>query len=63
MTSLNLPVSPQVLGGRASRTTHPKVLDAFERLFRELFQPEFVVDNPFQWMTKADVLSELRSAR
>src|SRR5262245_54775479 len=62
LTSLNLPLSRQVLGGRASRTTHPKVLDACERLLRELFQPDFVLDNPFRWMTKADVLAEIKAA-
>lgn len=29
--SLNLPISPPVLGGRASRTTHPRVLKGFEK--------------------------------
>jgi hypothetical protein len=62
VVSLNLPISPQVLGGRASRTTHPQALDGFRRLFTALFDEPFGVENPFRWMTKADVLAEIRGA-
>ena len=31
VVSLNLPPSPQVVGARASRTTHPRVLGGFTR--------------------------------
>src|ERR1043166_7267841 len=33
IVSLNLPPSPQVIGARATRTTHPQVLNGFSRLF------------------------------
>ncbi|MDA2915155.1 hypothetical protein MYX77_14610, partial [Acidobacteriia bacterium AH_259_A11_L15] len=33
VVSLNLPISAQVIGARATRSTHPKALKAFERLF------------------------------
>jgi hypothetical protein len=61
VTSLNLPVSPQVIGGRASRTTHPQSLFRFGELFSLLFETEFEVQNPYQWQTKADILRRLRS--
>lgn len=48
VTSLNLPVSPQMIGGRASRTTHPQTLYRFSRLFTLLFETGFVVENPFR---------------
>jgi DNA-binding response OmpR family regulator/7-cyano-7-deazaguanine synthase in queuosine biosynthesis len=62
VTSFNLPISPQVLGGRASRTTHPRSLDGFARLFTELFERDFQVQNPFLWDTKADILKAIRDA-
>lgn len=56
VVSTNLPISAQVIGGRATRTTHPKVLNGFGRLFSLIFQRRFSVENPFMWKTKADVL-------
>jgi DNA-binding response OmpR family regulator len=60
--SLNLPISLQVIGGRASRTTHPQTLAGFARLFSALFECEFSVENPFLWKTKADILREIQAA-
>src|SRR5262249_54064938 len=37
VVSLNLPISPQVLDSRATRTTHPQVLDGFQQLLRLIF--------------------------
>jgi 7-cyano-7-deazaguanine synthase in queuosine biosynthesis len=62
VTSLNLPLSAQTLGGRASRTTHPQTLAGFRRLFSLLFEQDFAVENPFQWKTKAEVLDRLKAA-
>lgn len=61
VTSINLPISPQVIGGRASRTTHPKVLRSFERLFTLLFEEPFAVENPLQWKTKTEVLQLIKA--
>jgi hypothetical protein len=62
VTSLNLPISPQVLGGRASRTTHPQTLTRFTRLFTALFGEDFLVENPFLWETKANLLASVKAA-
>ncbi len=62
VVSLNLPLSPQVLGGRASRTTHPKTLHGFARIFTLLFGRPFRVDNPFLWQTKASILKGVKEA-
>lgn len=59
VVSLNLPVCAQVIGGRATRTTHPKVLDGFQRLFTLLADEPFLVENPFLWDTKADVIRRI----
>jgi hypothetical protein len=62
VTSLNLPASQQLVGTQASRTTHPRVLLGYERLFTLLFDGPFAVENPFQWKTKAHVLREICAA-
>lgn len=62
VVSINLPISPQVVGGRATRTTHPQVLNGFADFFTALFQKPFAVENPFLWMTKAQVVRSIRDA-
>ncbi len=61
VTSLNLPISPQMIGGRASRTTHPQTLWRLSQLFSLLFEKPFAVENPFQWSTKPEILKRLAS--
>ncbi|MEP6961268.1 MAG: 7-cyano-7-deazaguanine synthase [Acidobacteriota bacterium] len=56
IVSLNLPISSQVVGGRATRTTHPQVLMGFASLFRMLTEGPFEVENPFLWLTKSEVV-------
>ncbi len=56
IVSLNLPPSPQVIGARATRTTHPQVLKGFAQLFSSLAGKTFTVENPFQWKTKTEVV-------
>jgi hypothetical protein len=62
VVSINLPISPQVVGGRATRTTHPQVLNGFAEIFSAIFQKPFAVENPFRWMTKAEVVQSIRDA-
>ena len=59
--SLNIPLSPQALGGRATRTTHPRVLNGFEEIFSLAFDKRFAVENPYLWKTKADILREIKA--
>ena len=47
VVSLNLPISEQAIGARATRTTHPQVLGGFTELFSLLIQERFTVENPF----------------
>jgi 7-cyano-7-deazaguanine synthase in queuosine biosynthesis len=56
VVSLNLPVADEVIGSRASRTTHPWALDLFGRFYSLVLDRELVVDNPYQFMTKAEVV-------
>ncbi|MBP3954872.1 winged helix-turn-helix domain-containing protein [Gemmata sp. G18] len=61
VTSLHLPGSRELVGARASRTTHPQTLHRFGALFSALFDGPFEVQNPYQWTTKAGMLRRLRA--
>ena len=54
--SLNLPVCAQVAGGRATRTTHPQVMQGFQEIISLVAGELFTIENPFIWKTKADVV-------
>lgn len=54
--SLNLPISAEVVGGKATRTTHPRVLNSFSQLLSLVTDTKFLVENPFDWLTKAEVV-------
>ena len=56
IVSLNLPPASQVIGSRATRSTHPQVLAGLSKLFSELFVRPIRVDNPFIWKTKTDII-------
>lgn len=62
VVSINLPISDQVIGARATRTTHPRVLNGFADLFSEVFEKDFQVENPFLWKTKAEVVRAIIEA-
>jgi 7-cyano-7-deazaguanine synthase in queuosine biosynthesis len=57
--SLNLPPVAQVVGARATRTTHPQTLHGFRSLISALLGREFDVVNPFVWMTKTEVVASI----
>lgn len=60
--SLHLPVSHQLIGSRASRSTHPRVLNGFANLFTKLSGHPFEVQNPFLWKTKTEVVQSILDA-
>jgi 7-cyano-7-deazaguanine synthase in queuosine biosynthesis len=62
VVSVNLPYCTQVVGARASRTTHPRVLAGLTRLFTALAGQRFTVENPFRDKTKADLVRLLAEA-
>jgi 7-cyano-7-deazaguanine synthase in queuosine biosynthesis len=62
ITSINLPIAEQVIGARATRTTHPKAIDGFSNLFSLLTQKKFHVETPFQWKTKTDIIELIKNA-
>ncbi|MEK6674496.1 MAG: hypothetical protein AABZ47_02450 [Planctomycetota bacterium] len=60
--SLNLPIAREVVGAKATRTTHPRVLAGFSELFSLLTESTFAVENGFLWNTKEDVLRGILDA-
>jgi Queuosine biosynthesis protein QueC len=56
VVSINLPISEQVVGARATRTTHPLALERFREFFSAAVGKSIEVENPFIWKTKADVV-------
>jgi 7-cyano-7-deazaguanine synthase in queuosine biosynthesis len=61
IVSLNLPPVRQVVGARATRTTHPQALAGFRRIFNGVFNRDFDVTNPFMWLTKPEVIGRIVS--
>lgn len=59
VVSLNLPLEQSILGARATRTTHPRVIRGFENIFSLLLEKDIIVDHPYQWMTKKEVTALL----
>ena len=46
--SFNLPIAPQVVGSRATRSTHPQALRQMTEFARHMLGHEFEVANPFR---------------
>jgi hypothetical protein len=62
VVSINLPLCAQEIGGRATRTTHPRSLNGYSKLFSLVLGRPFKVNNGFLWDTKEDVLQRLITA-
>ena len=71
VVGLNLPISEQVVGSRATRTTHPQVLNGLPDHQSHL-KPQHVINtaspwglgqqNPFLWLTKTEVVDLIGDA-
>jgi hypothetical protein len=59
VVSINLPIAEHVVGARASRTTHPRVLADCSRLFSLLLADVYTLRNPYLWKTKSEVVQIL----
>jgi 7-cyano-7-deazaguanine synthase in queuosine biosynthesis len=62
IVSTNLPIASHVLGTRATRTTHPRVLRDYAALFSRVTSSQVEVRNPFFWDTKADIVRRIAGA-
>ncbi|MEX0953639.1 MAG: 7-cyano-7-deazaguanine synthase [Rhizobiaceae bacterium] len=62
IVSYNLPIAEQVVGARATRSTHPKVLNDLQTLMSLLLERKVGIDNPLVWHTKGEVAGLLDGA-
>jgi 7-cyano-7-deazaguanine synthase in queuosine biosynthesis len=62
VVSINPPLAGDVVGGRATRTTHPKVLRGLESLFSLLLDRQIDIQTPLQWLTKKEVTQKIKEA-
>lgn len=60
IVSINLPISAQYLGSLMTRSTHPKILNLYSELVKEIFSKPFKILNPFIFNTKAQVINKLK---
>ncbi len=61
VVSLNLPPVAQVVGSRATRTTHPRTLRLMSALFTAVLDKEFDVVNPYFWRTKTEIVGRINT--
>ncbi|MGZ8998753.1 MAG: 7-cyano-7-deazaguanine synthase, partial [Allosphingosinicella sp.] len=59
IVSLNFPIAEQVVGARATRTTHPLFISKLRELFSALVEIPVEVDNPFVWRTKGEIIQSI----
>jgi 7-cyano-7-deazaguanine synthase in queuosine biosynthesis len=59
--SFNLPIAPQVVGSRATRSTHPLALRQMTEFINQALGHPFEAANPFVWRTKAEVVGLIES--
>ena len=59
IVSCNLPWDGQTLQARATRTTHPKLLNLLSMFVSELLQKDFSFKNPYFELTKKEVVDRL----
>ena len=56
VVSLNIPMAKDVIGARATRTTYPKAVRGFERIFSAVLDRRITIETPFRWTTRREVV-------
>ena len=59
VVSHNLPISPQVIGTMATRTTHPLALHLLNQLMALLRPASPPIRNGYEWLTKKEVVQRI----
>lgn len=60
IVSHNLPISPQVIGSMATRTTHPLSLRLLEGFLSQVDPAHgFRIENHFAWLTKTEIVRKI----
>jgi hypothetical protein len=62
IVSMHLPISEQILGARSTRTTHPLFVKRMNDLIGLTIDRGLMIDNPFLWLTKSDVVKRLKDS-
>jgi hypothetical protein len=60
IVSHNLPISPQVTGTMATRTTHPKSLALLSKMISLVLPDAPQISNDYEWLTKTEVVERIR---
>ncbi|HEX5050426.1 MAG TPA: hypothetical protein VFZ65_01510 [Planctomycetota bacterium] len=60
--AINLPIAGSVVGARATRTAHPRVLSGFAKILSQVAGRTFEVRNPFALRTRAEIIKGLASS-
>jgi 7-cyano-7-deazaguanine synthase in queuosine biosynthesis len=63
VVSLNLPLLGNIIGSRATRTTHPKTLTHFTNFLGQVFEGGMRIDNPSFWKTKTEIVETINRLR
>jgi 7-cyano-7-deazaguanine synthase in queuosine biosynthesis len=61
IVSVNLPLAENVIGARATRSTHPGVIAGLNQLLACLFPDAIAIENPYALLTKAEVLERIEA--
>lgn len=59
IVSHNLPLSSQIIGSMATRTTHPLALRKLDRLMGLVLPGAAPIENSYQWLTKSEVVARI----
>ncbi len=62
VTSINFPRRQDLSNARASRTTHPQTVTGLQQLFSLIRERPIMIDVPFLWKTKTDVVKLLMNS-
>ena len=62
VVSLNLPINDQIIGAKASRSTHPKFLDGMNKVLKRVLPGQPQLTNPLATRTRAESLTVLSGA-
>jgi hypothetical protein len=61
IVSVNLPIAENVIGARATRSTHPSVIAGVNQLLASLFDDPIAVENPYALLTKTEVVKRIEA--
>lgn len=61
IVGINLPIAGSVVGARATRTAHPRVLHGFAKILSQVAGRPFKVENAFALKTRTEIIEHISS--